>query len=100
MIAPGSPEIVFPVRVLIPRCGGVAPATRVALLVGADDRETPQRFSRAYAEALALRGIATDYRVLPGRGHDLLRDPDLADAVRRMSADPAPPPVKNAMVNP
>lgn len=80
--------------------GGVAPVTRVALLVGADDKETPQRFSRAYAEALALRGIATDYRVLPGRGHDLLGDPDLIDAVRRMSADPAPVPVKNAMVAP
>jgi acetyl esterase/lipase len=69
--------------------GGVAPATRVALLVGSDDSDTPQRFSRAYAEALALRGIATDYRVLPGRGHDLLADRDLIDAVRRMSADPA-----------
>ena len=80
--------------------GGVAPVTRVALLVGSDDRETPQRFSRAYAEALALRGIATDYRVLPGRGHDLLGDPDLIDAVRRMSADPAPVPVRNAMVVP
>ena len=49
---------------------------------------------------VALRGIATDYRVLPGRGHDLLGDPDLIDAVRRMSADPAPVPVKNAMVAP
>ncbi|WP_235513255.1 MULTISPECIES: alpha/beta hydrolase [unclassified Sphingomonas] len=76
--------------------GGVAPATRIALLVGADDGDTPQRFSRPYAEALALRGIATDYRVLPGRGHELLDDPDLIDAVRRMSADPAPR--QNAMV--
>lgn len=80
--------------------GGVAPVTRVALLVGANDSETPQRFSRAYAEALALRGIATDYRVLPGRGHDLLGDADLIDAVRRMSADPTPVPVKSAMVTP
>ncbi len=80
--------------------GGVAPATRVALLVGADDSETPQRFSRAYAEALALRGIATDYRVLPGRGHELLGDTDLIDAVRRMSADPAPVPPSNATVAP
>ncbi|WP_235511904.1 alpha/beta fold hydrolase [Sphingomonas sp. Leaf23] len=80
--------------------GGVAPVTRVALLVGADDGETPQRFSRPYAEALALRGIATDYRVLPGRGHDLLDDADLIDAVRRMSADPAPVPPRNAVVTP
>lgn len=80
--------------------GGVAPGTRVALLVGANDAETPQRFSRAYAEALALRGIATDYRVLPGRGHDLLRDGDLIDAVRRMAAAPVTVPQRNAMVLP
>lgn len=78
--------------------GGVAPATRVALLVGADDRDTPQRFSRAYAEALALRGIATEYRVLPGRGHDLLTDPELIDAIRRVAADPATRPTASAMV--
>ncbi len=79
--------------------GGVAAKTRVALLVGADDAETPQRFSRAFAEALALRGIATDYRVLPGRGHDLLRDGDLIDAVRRMAADPEAPVVQRAAVS-
>ncbi|WP_242414452.1 alpha/beta hydrolase [Sphingomonas panni] len=80
--------------------GGVAPVTRVALLVGADDKDTPARFSRPYAEALALRGIATDFRVLPGRGHDLLGDPDLIDAVRRMSADPALVEPRTAMVTP
>ncbi|MEP9403207.1 hypothetical protein [Sphingomonas sp. VNH70] len=81
--------------------GGIAPATKVAVLVGAEDAETPQRFSRAYAEALALRGIATDYRVLPGRGHDLLGDGDLIEAVRRI-ASPVPrnAPAQNAMVNP
>ncbi len=78
--------------------GGVAPSTRVTLLVGADDAETPQRFSRAYAEALALRGIATDYRVLPGRGHELLADGDLIDAVRRIAAAPGAAPMQNAMV--
>ncbi|KQN34248.1 hypothetical protein ASG37_06480 [Sphingomonas sp. Leaf407] len=80
--------------------GGVAPQTRVTLLVGADDAETPQRFSRAYAEALALRGIATDYHVLPGRGHDLLADGDLIDAVRRIAAAPGTAPMRNAMVTP
>ncbi|MCZ2917058.1 hypothetical protein NYY62_19200, partial [Acinetobacter baumannii] len=65
-----------------------------------NDTDTPQRFSRAYAEALALRGIATDYRVLPGRGHDLLGSPDLIDAVRRMSAGPVTAPQQNAKVMP
>jgi hypothetical protein len=27
-----------------------------------------------------LRGIATDYRIVPGKGHDLLQDPDAAMA--------------------
>ncbi|WP_242118235.1 alpha/beta hydrolase family protein [Sphingomonas lacusdianchii] len=80
--------------------GGIAPSTRVTLLVGAEDKETPLRFSRGYAEALALRGIATDYRVLPGRGHDLLRDGDLIDAVRRMAAAPPATPQRSAMVTP
>lgn len=80
--------------------GGISPTTRVALLVGADDAETPLRFSRGYAEALALRGIATDYRVLPGRGHDLLRDDDLIDAVRRIADAPAPTLQRSVMVTP
>lgn len=80
--------------------GGIAPTTRVALLVGADDRETPLRFSRGYAEALALRGIATDYRVLPGRGHDLLHDNDMIDAIRRIATPPAAPTQRSAMVTP
>jgi len=80
--------------------GGIAPSTRVALLVGADDVETPLRFSRGFAEALALRGIATDYRVLPGRGHDLLRDGELIDAIRRMAGTPPASPQRSAMVTP
>ncbi|MBD8679086.1 alpha/beta hydrolase [Sphingomonas sp. CFBP 13720] len=89
----GSPGSFDPLMTV----GGIAPGTRVALLVGSDDTETPQRFSRAYAEALALRGIATDYRVLPGRGHDLLGDRDLIDAVRRIAAAPAVSPTRTAM---
>ncbi len=66
--------------------GGINPAARIAVLVGADDALTPPKVSRAYAEALALRGIATDYQVLPGRGHEILDDPEVLAATRRMAA--------------
>ena len=38
------------------------------------------------AEALALRGIATDYRIVPGKGHDLLDDPEVLAATQRLAA--------------
>lgn len=66
--------------------GGIHPDLRAAVLVGADDKVTPVAFSRAYAEALTLRGIATDYRILPGRGHDLLDDPEVLAATERLAA--------------
>ncbi|WP_404338156.1 alpha/beta hydrolase [Sphingomonas sp. MMS12-HWE2-04] len=66
--------------------GGVAPSLRVAVLVGADDKVTPAALSRAYAEALALRGVATDYRIVPGKGHDLLNDPEVLAATTRLAA--------------
>ncbi|MFV0622712.1 hypothetical protein ACBY01_01700 [Sphingomonas sp. ac-8] len=66
--------------------GGIRPQTKAALLVGADDPITPPKFSRGYAEALALRGIATDYRVLPGRGNAILNDPEVLSATTRMLA--------------
>lgn len=66
--------------------GGIQPGLRAALLVGADDKITPVAFSRAYAEALTLRGVATDYRILPGRGHGLLDDPEVLAATQRLAA--------------
>ena len=66
--------------------GGIRPGLRAAVLVGADDKITPVKFSRAYAEALTLRGIATDYRIVPGKGHDLLDDPEVLAATQRLAA--------------
>lgn len=66
--------------------GGAQLDLRAALVVGADDPITPPKFSRAYAEALALRGIATDYRVLPGKGHEILDDPEVLSAAERIAA--------------
>lgn len=66
--------------------GGVMPGLRAAVLVGLNDTVTPPTLSRAYAEALALRGIATDLRIVPGRGHDLLNDPEVLAATTRLAA--------------
>jgi len=66
--------------------GGILPGLRAAVLVGADDKVTPVKFSRAYAEALTLRDIATDYRILPGKGHKLLDDPEVLAATQRLAA--------------
>ena len=66
--------------------GGILPGLRAAVIVGADDQVTPVKFSRAYAEALTLRGIATDYRIVPDKGHDLLDDPEVLAATTRLAA--------------
>jgi pimeloyl-ACP methyl ester carboxylesterase len=66
--------------------GGILPGLRAAVLVGSEDAETPVKFSRAYAEALTLRGIATDYRIVPGKGHNLLDDPEVLAATQRLAA--------------
>jgi len=64
--------------------GGISTTLRVAVLVGADDAVTPVALSRAYVEALTLRGIGTDYRIVPARGHDLLGDPETLSALTRL----------------
>ena len=66
--------------------GGIPARLKTAILVGSDDRTTPVAFSRAYAEALTLRGIATDYRIVPGKDHELLGDPEVIGALQRMAA--------------
>ncbi|MDF7775469.1 hypothetical protein P1X14_09435 [Sphingomonas sp. AOB5] len=83
-----NPGWAAPVTSLDPlkTAGGIRPGLRAAILVGADDKITPARFSRSYAEALSLRGIATDYRIVPGKGHDLLGDPEVLAATTRLAA--------------
>ncbi len=69
--------------------GGVSPLLRAAVLAGADDPAGLARLSRTYAEALALRGIAVDFRILPGRdGAAMLGEPEVADALKRLVAAP------------
>ena len=67
--------------------GGLDPRVRVALLVSDADRVTPARFSRAYAEALALRGIATDLRVVDSTSRAILNDPEVLAATTRLTAN-------------
>lgn len=76
-----------PVQALDPlrTAGGVDPRLRALLAVGADDRIAPPRFTADYAQALALRGISTDYRIVPGRGQDVLSDPEVVAATIRLA---------------
>ncbi|WP_343518878.1 hypothetical protein [Sphingomonas sp.] len=66
--------------------GGIAPTLRAALISGADDKTVPARFARSYAEALSLRGIATDFRILPEQGSHVLSDPQVIEATRRLAS--------------
>lgn len=66
--------------------GGIQPGLRAAILVGGADADVPARFSRSYAEALSLRGIATDFRIIPGRSDPVLDDPQVIEAARRLAA--------------
>jgi pimeloyl-ACP methyl ester carboxylesterase len=86
--APGGSAFATPVSSLDPlkTVGGVSPSLQVTLLVGANDEQTKPRYSRGYAEALALRGVATDFRILTDKGHDLLEDPETRAAVQRLAA--------------
>lgn len=66
--------------------GGIRPDLRAALISGAEDKSVPARFARTYAEALSLRGIATDFRILPDRGSHILNDPQVIEATKRLAA--------------
>ncbi len=66
--------------------GGIQPGLRAAILVGGADTDVPARFSRSYAEALSLRGITTDFRIIPERSDPVLDDPQVIEAARRLAA--------------
>ncbi|VXC90640.1 alpha/beta hydrolase family protein [Sphingomonas sp. AX6] len=77
-----------PVRSLDPlqTAGGVRASLKAVILVGSDDPRALPKFSREYAEALALRGIATDFRVLPGKADDILLDTQVLEATSKLAA--------------
>lgn len=68
--------------------GGVPSGIRAAILVAGKGPPGLARYSRTYAEALALRGIAVDFRILPDRGtENILADPQVSEVLKRL-ADP------------
>ncbi|WP_448658847.1 alpha/beta hydrolase [Sphingomonas sp. CJ99] len=77
-----------PVEALDPllTAGGVPPDLLAAIITGSADKELPPRFSRSYAEALALRGINTDLRILPDKAAPLLNEPEVLEAAQRIAS--------------
>jgi pimeloyl-ACP methyl ester carboxylesterase len=65
--------------------GGLASHARVAVVSGGDKARVPARIVRLYAEALALRGIAVDYRQLDADGPALLEDPEITVLLARLA---------------
>lgn len=63
--------------------GGIAPTARIAILSGGDKARVPARIARLYAEALALRGIAVEYRQVDG--DDLLAGDEVMQSLARLA---------------
>lgn len=84
---PATPQEARPLDPL-QTAGGISPRTRAAIVAAASDTVAPPRLSRTYAEALALRGIAVDYRVLPKATQAILTDPETISALRRLAGMP------------
>jgi pimeloyl-ACP methyl ester carboxylesterase len=63
----------------------VPPTTRVALLVGDEDRETAPALSEGYAAGLRKRGVPVSLTILEGHGHiSALRSQRVMNAVLRL----------------
>ncbi len=63
--------------------GGIAPTARIAIVSGGDKARVPARIARLYAEALALRGIAVEYRQV--EGDDLLAQGEVTQLLSRLA---------------
>lgn len=73
--------------------GGIAPGARVGIVSGGDTARVPARIARLYAEALALRGIAVEYRQIDADGAALLQSDDVIQLLARLAATvPQPDP--------
>ena len=68
----------------------VLATVRVRMIVGADDHVAPPRFTQSYADRLAAQGIDVQSIHLPGKGHDILLEPDVETALERLVTIIAP----------
>lgn len=58
----------------------------VSMMVGSADDVAPPDITQAYAAAVRTRGIAVDLRVLPGKPHDILNEPEVIPALADLIA--------------
>ncbi|HTG37333.1 hypothetical protein [Sphingomonas sp.] len=68
--------------------GGIATTARVGIVSGNDKARVPARIARLYAEALALRGIAVEYRQVSG-DMPLLESDDVIQLLARLTENAA-----------
>ncbi|MGN6817546.1 MAG: alpha/beta hydrolase [Sphingomonas sp.] len=68
---------------LVPR---LSPKLALSMMVGSADDTAPPDLTQAYAAAARARGIAVDLRVLPGKPHDILNEPEVIPALADLIA--------------
>jgi predicted esterase len=75
-----------PVESLSPLdCADLVPtSTRIRMMVGADDRVAPPRFTKVYAQRLAARHIDVQVTEIPGEGHEILLLPVVQEALETL----------------
>ncbi len=68
----------------------LSPTLVLSMMVGSADDTAPPDLTEAYATAARARGIAVDLRILPGKPHDILNEPEvipaLADLIAKVSS--------------
>jgi len=79
-----NPGWLLPVRSLSPveTAARIRPDVPLTLIVGERDAVAPPSLSRAFAEAAGHRGAPARLIVLPGKGHEILLEPAVFEAVR------------------
>jgi TPP-dependent pyruvate/acetoin dehydrogenase alpha subunit len=63
----------------------------VAIVSGGDKARVPARIARLYAEALALRGIAVEYRQVEADGSDLIQVAEVTQLLAQLAASTSAP---------
>jgi pimeloyl-ACP methyl ester carboxylesterase len=58
----------------------------LSMMVGSADDTAPPDLTQAYSAAARARGIAVDLRVLPGKPHDILNEPEVIPALADLIA--------------